>query len=62
MERIKHLNDKKINLKGKYVAYWIQSSQRSICNHALEYAIQKANQEKSPLFCFFGLTKYPAAN
>lgn len=39
MERIKHLNDKKVNLKGKYVAYWIQSSQRSICNHALEYAI-----------------------
>ncbi|CAK90604.1 unnamed protein product (macronuclear) [Paramecium tetraurelia] len=61
-ERIKYLNDKKVNVKGKYVAYWIQASQRTKYNHALELAIQKANQEQIPLFCFFGLTKYPAAN
>lgn len=39
-ERIKILNKCPINPAGQYVAYWVQNSQRSVYNHALEYAIQ----------------------
>ena len=41
-ERMKALNQKKVQ-KGKYVLYWMQASQRAQYNHALEFAILKAN-------------------
>ena len=41
-ERTQHLNDKGVR-DGDYVLYWMQSSQRAEHNHALEYAVQQAN-------------------
>ena len=61
-ERIKHLNDKETR-NGDYVLYWMQSSQRTEHNHALEYAIQQANELDQRLLVVFGLTDgYPEAN
>ena len=61
-ERIQRLNDKRI-ARGQYVLYWMQASQRVVCNHALEYAIRKANEEKQPVVVLFGLTdRFPEAN
>jgi len=61
-ERIKILNKKEIK-KGDYVLYWMQASQRSEYNHALEYAILKANELRQPLLVFFGITDtFPEAN
>ena len=41
----------------------MQSSQRTECNHALEYSIIKANSLNKPIIVFFGLTeKFPNAN
>jgi deoxyribodipyrimidine photo-lyase len=61
-ERIKVLNNKEIK-KGVYVLYWMQASQRSEYNHALEYAIIQANELKQPVLVFFGITDhFPDAN
>ncbi|MGF1473532.1 MAG: deoxyribodipyrimidine photo-lyase [Rubrobacteraceae bacterium] len=60
--RIKHLNDKE-ERDGDYVLYWMQSSQRTEYNHALEYAAKKANELGQRLLVVFGLTDdYPEAN
>jgi deoxyribodipyrimidine photo-lyase len=62
-ERIQALNTKPLRPDGLYVAYWVQASQRTIYNHALEYSILRANELKLPLVAFFGLTaNYPNAN
>lgn len=51
------------NEKGKYVLYWMQASQRTEENDALNYAIYKANSQSKPLVVFFGIFKdYPQAN
>lgn len=48
---------------GHYILYWMQASQRTEYNHALEYAVEKASAAHQPLVVFFGLTKeYPEAN
>lgn len=48
---------------GQYVLYWMQASQRARFNHALEYAIQQANELDLPLLVAFGLMDdYPEAN
>lgn len=61
-ERIKPLNEKKIR-KGEYVLYWMQASQRTEYNHALEYAISKANDLLQPIVVFFGITDhFPEGN
>lgn len=61
-ERIKVLNQKEVK-KGTYVLYWMQASQRAQCNHALEYAIFRANELRQPLMVFFGITDhFPEAN
>jgi len=61
-ERISPLNNKSLN-HGKYVLYWMQSSQRSHYNHALEYSILKANKLQIPLIVYFGITNdFPQAN
>jgi deoxyribodipyrimidine photo-lyase len=59
--RIEVLNEKPVQ-KGLFVAYWMQQSQRVAYNHALEYAIEKANENNVPLLVYFGLTDYPEAN
>ena len=40
---------------GRYVLYWMQASVRSRQNHALEYAVQVANELGKPLVVGFGL-------
>ncbi len=61
-ERVKVLNRKEMK-KGRYVLYWMQASQRSEYNHALEYAILKANELRKPLIVCFGITdQFPEAN
>ena len=60
--RIKPLNASDIP-GGDYVLYWMQQSQRATYNHALEYAIQQANNLDLMLLVIFGLTdNYPDAN
>ena len=61
-DRVQHLNEKEV-VDGDYVLYWMQSSQRADHNHALEYAIQQANDLDQRLLVVFGLTDdYPEAN
>jgi len=61
-ERVKALNERGIQ-KGRYVLYWMQASQRAEYNHALEFAILKANELRQPLIVFFGITdQFPDAN
>ena len=61
-ERIKALNQRGVK-KGAYVLYWMQASQRAEFNHALEYAILKANELHQPVLVFFGITdQFPEAN
>ncbi|MDD2518375.1 MAG: deoxyribodipyrimidine photo-lyase [Bacilli bacterium] len=61
-ERIKYLNDKKTK-DNSFVVYWMQNSQRTKYNHALEYSISRANDLNKPLLVYFGITdQYPEAN
>ena len=61
-ERIKALNKKEMK-KGAYVLYWMQASQRTEYNHALEYALSKGNELRQPVIVFFGITDhFPEAN
>jgi len=61
-ERVKLLNQKEIH-KGEYVLYWMQASQRTEYNHALEYGILKANELRQPIVVFFGITDhFPEGN
>jgi deoxyribodipyrimidine photo-lyase len=61
-ERIKTLNQKTVQ-KGEYVLYWMQASQRAEYNHALEFAIVRANELRQPVIVFFGISdQFPEAN
>ncbi len=61
-ERIKSLNQNR-TAEGNYVLYWMQQSQRAEYNHALEYAVMRANELKLPLLVFFGIVpSFPEAN
>jgi deoxyribodipyrimidine photo-lyase len=61
-ERVQNLNEADVR-EGNYVLYWMQSSQRAEQNHALEYAVQQANDLDQRLLVVFGLTdRYPEAN
>jgi deoxyribodipyrimidine photo-lyase len=60
--RVQNLNDERV-ADGDYVLYWMQSSQRAEQNHALEYAVQMANDLDQRLLVVFGITEdYPEAN
>jgi deoxyribodipyrimidine photo-lyase len=62
-ERIVELNDLPIRPGGDYVLYWMQSAQRTRYNHALEFAIRRANHLNRPVLVFFGISEnYPSAN
>ena len=41
---------------GRYVLYWMQQSQRARVNHALEYAVRRAEELKLPVVAVFGPT------
>ncbi|MCC7299560.1 MAG: deoxyribodipyrimidine photo-lyase, partial [Verrucomicrobia bacterium] len=59
--RIHKLNDKPAR-NGGFVLYWMQQSQRAEWNHALEYAIERANELDLPVAVVFGLMdNYPEA-
>jgi len=61
-ERVQKLNARPLQ-KGRFVLYWMQASQRVEYNHALQYAIRQANEEKLPLVTLFVLTAgFPEAN
>lgn len=60
-QRIRELNRKPVR-DGRYILYWMQAAQRADWNHALDYAIQTANQRRKPLLAVFVLTDYPQAN
>lgn len=61
--RIQALNDTSIVQNGRFVLYWMQASQRTRFNHALEYAIDQANRlGLSPVVCFGLMDDYPEAN
>ena len=50
-------------LRNKYVLYWMQQSQRYEYNHALEHAINQANELNVPVVVYFGITdSFPDAN
>ncbi|MFA5027932.1 MAG: deoxyribodipyrimidine photo-lyase [Candidatus Methylomirabilota bacterium] len=60
--RIRPLNDRG-PARGSYVLYWMQQSQRAEMNHALEYAVRRANALGQPLLAAFGLMDgYPEAS
>ena len=48
--------------RGRYVLYWMQQAQRAEWNHALEYAIARANGLRLPLLVGFALAAFPEAN
>jgi deoxyribodipyrimidine photo-lyase len=61
-ERVQNLNGEDVR-DSDYVLYWMQCSQRAEQNHALEYAVQRANDLGQRLLVVFGLTDdYPEAN
>ncbi len=61
-ERVQNLNEESVR-DGDYVLYWMQASQRAEHNHALEYAVRRANRLGQRLLVVFGLTDdYPEAN
>jgi deoxyribodipyrimidine photo-lyase len=63
--RVRELNDVPVRkaADGRYVLYWMQQSQRALYNHALEYAVTRANELGLPLLVGFGLMDdYPEAN
>ena len=57
-ERVVSLNDKPINEKARYVLYWMQMFKRTSHNHALIWAIRKANELRLPLVVYEGLKYY----
>lgn len=57
-ERVVQLNERAINPRARYVLYWMQMYKRVDNNHALIYAIRRANALKLPLVVYEGLKYY----
>lgn len=57
-ERVQLLNDKSANNDGKYILYWMQMFKRTEYNHALNFAIEQANERNLPLVVYEGLKFY----
>ena len=57
-ERVIQLNDGSVNADARYVLYWMQMYKRVDNNHALIYAIRRANELKLPLVVYEGLKYY----
>lgn len=61
--RLSDLNSLQSRPGGHYVLYWMQQSQRSAFNPALEFAIGEANALGLPVVVGFGIDeRYPEAN
>ena len=62
-ERVAWLKRGEPSAEGRYVLYWMQQAQRASWNHALEYAIDAANERGLPVLAVFGLMAgFPEAN
>ena len=62
-ERVRVLNDAAVRQGAKYVLYWSQMNRRVECNHALAWAVERANALKLPVLYYEGLTcTYREAN
>eukprot|EP00965_Chrysotila_dentata_P249521 6208936-Pleurochrysis_carterae.AAC.1 len=60
--RIKKLNDKHVSQHGEYVLL-VLAACRTTQHHALEYAVDRANQLKVPVLACFGVNaSFPGAN
>ncbi|CAN5563863.1 deoxyribodipyrimidine photolyase [soil metagenome] len=57
-ERVIQLNDRPVNARAGYVLYFMQMYKRVDNNHALIYAIRRANELKLPLVVYEGLKYY----
>ena len=57
-ERVQLLNNQLANNNAKYVLYWMQMFKRATYNHALNFAIEQANERKLPLVVYEGLKFY----
>lgn len=53
--RIREVNNKPYQLKGKYILYWMQAARRLDHNHALDYAIELSRELKKELIVYEGL-------
>jgi len=63
VDRARKLNGAETRADGRYILYWAQMNRRVDSNHALEYAVQLANERKLPVLFYEGLTcSYPWAN
>ncbi|NCC52019.1 MAG: deoxyribodipyrimidine photolyase [Spartobacteria bacterium] len=61
--RVHALNNKPVRPAGGFVLYWMQQSQRAEWNHALEYAVERANTLRLPVAVVFGrMDDYPEAD
>lgn len=57
-ERVVQLNDAETRPAARYVLYWMQMYKRTSYNHALTFAIRKANELGLPLVVYEGLKYY----
>ncbi len=57
-ERVVALNDRPVDRSARYIVYWMQMFKRVDNNHALIWAIRKANELKLPLVVYEGLKYY----
>ncbi|MEO8574670.1 MAG: deoxyribodipyrimidine photo-lyase [Pyrinomonadaceae bacterium] len=57
-ERVIQLDAGEPNVSARYVLYWMQMYKRTSYNHALTFAIRKANELKLPLVVYEGLKYY----
>lgn len=61
--RVRRLNRLDPYPEGHYILYWMQQSQRTRYNHALEHAIDLSHERSLPVLVVFGLMDdYPEAN
>lgn len=62
-QRIQSINNQEVIQEGSYVLYWMEQSKRTDYNHALAYAVQRANDLNKPLLVAYALTQeYPDFN
>lgn len=62
-KRIKNQNNNPVIKENNFFVYWMQHSQRTLYNHALEYSIELSNKFQKPLVVCFCLTdSFPDAN
>ncbi len=60
--RVRLVSEGRSPVRGGHAFYWMQQAQRASCNHALEFAVSRAETHSLPFFVLFCLDKgYPDA-